>query len=233
MLVSLPPSYPASQPPSYSLTAPRLSAAEKCQLAADLSQLYLDNAGHCLVFHWAEHLRAFLQARDICDNKASPRVVSDPLEENICLALEKSNLETCPDILTGDVLEDRKSVFQGHTACVKSPEEVKSVLNKLYTNKKIAQATHNIYAYRIFLPERKTWLSDCDDDGEDAAGGRLLHLLEILDVTDRLVVVSRWYGGIKLGPDRFKLINNAARNVLKSAVSDLGKEEKNKKKKKK
>ena len=29
-----------------------------------------------------------------------------------------------------------------------------------------------------------------------------------------LVVVSRWYGGIQLGPDRFKHINNCARNVL-------------------
>ena len=31
------------------------------------------------------------------------------------------------------------------------------------------------------------------------------------------MIVSRWYGGILLGPDRFKHINNAARNVLESA----------------
>lgn len=29
-----------------------------------------------------------------------------------------------------------------------------------------------------------------------------------------LVVVTRWYGGILLGPDRFKHINNCARNIL-------------------
>jgi len=29
-----------------------------------------------------------------------------------------------------------------------------------------------------------------------------------------LVVVSRWYGGIHLGPDRFRLINNSAREVM-------------------
>jgi hypothetical protein len=29
-----------------------------------------------------------------------------------------------------------------------------------------------------------------------------------------MVVVSRWYGGILLGPDRFKHINNCARNIL-------------------
>lgn len=29
-----------------------------------------------------------------------------------------------------------------------------------------------------------------------------------------LVVVSRWYGGIHLGPDRFKHINQAGRDAL-------------------
>ena len=29
-----------------------------------------------------------------------------------------------------------------------------------------------------------------------------------------IVVVSRWYGGIQLGPDRFKHINNVARLLL-------------------
>ena len=29
-----------------------------------------------------------------------------------------------------------------------------------------------------------------------------------------MVVVSRWYGGIHLGPDRFKHINNCTRMIL-------------------
>lgn len=58
---------------------------------------------------------------------------------------------------------------------------------------------------------------DCDDDGETAAGGRLAHLLEILELENVLVVVSRWYGGTLLGPDRFKLINQAARDALEKA----------------
>lgn len=55
---------------------------------------------------------------------------------------------------------------------------------------------------------------DCDDDGETAAGGRLLHLLQVMNVWDVLVVVSRWYGGIKLGPDRFSIINKVAREAI-------------------
>jgi putative IMPACT (imprinted ancient) family translation regulator len=46
-------------------------------------------------------------------------------------------------------------------------------------------------------------IQDNDDDGETAAGSRLAHLLQVMEVRDVCVVVSRWYGGIKLGPDRF------------------------------
>lgn len=37
-------------------------------------------------------------------------------------------------------------------------------------------------AYRIWSEERHLFDQDCDDDGESAAGGRLLHLLEIMNV---------------------------------------------------
>eukprot|EP01071_Lankesteria_metandrocarpae_P002945 Lankesteria_metandrocarpae@DN2654_c0_g1_i2.p1 len=57
-------------------------------------------------------------------------------------------------------------------------------------------------------------LQDHDSDGENHAGGRLQHLLDILNVENVLVVVTRWYGGILLGPDRFRHINNAARLAL-------------------
>jgi putative IMPACT (imprinted ancient) family translation regulator len=42
----------------------------------------------------------------------------------------------------------------------------------------------------------------------------LKHLLEILELDNVLVVVSRWYGGTLLGADRFKHINQAARDAL-------------------
>lgn len=35
-----------------------------------------------------------------------------------------------------------------------------------------------------------------------------------MDVWNVIVVVSRWFGGIHLGPDRFKHINSAARDVI-------------------
>lgn len=47
-------------------------------------------------------------------------------------------------------------------------------------------------AYRISGPG-EIMMSDCDDDGEFAAGQRLLHLLNIMNATGVVVVVSRWY----------------------------------------
>ena len=239
--VSMSPAYPATSPPSYQLSAPFLTSEEKQEISNSFDQLYLENMGESIVFLWVEHLRSFLQNRPSetsvnCKTTSHDTVFDDQLVADEILlsqALEKSRIDyKCPEIVTGEVIEDRKSVFQGHTAKVKSLDDVKMVISKLYENKKIAGATHNMYAYRIFCPEKQTWLSDCEDDGEDAAGGRMLHLLDILDVTDRLVVVTRWYGGVKLGPDRFKLINNAARKVLMLADPSLSQEDLKTKKKK-
>jgi putative IMPACT (imprinted ancient) family translation regulator len=86
-------------------------------------------------------------------------------------------------------------------------------MHALYTNKKIAHAAHNIMAYRLAehngggdgVDARTLQINECDDDGETAAGSRLLHLLDLMGANNVLVVVTRWYGGIHLGPDRFKV----------------------------
>jgi len=229
--ISFPPEYPSTAPPTYHKSAPFLRGQEKQTLCNKLDNIYLDNLGESVVFLWVEEIRTYLQdylPGSNLDN-LSEQILEDKRENFKDCSLKDPR--TIPNITTGDIIEDRKSVFQGHTATVKSIDDVKSVLSKLYENKKIAHATHNIYAYRIFSEEKQSWLCDCEDDGEDAAGGRLLHLLEILDAVDTMVVVSRWYGGILLGPDRFKHINNAARSVLDSAGVILPKDEKGKKKK--
>lgn len=86
-------------------------------------------------------------------------------------------------------------------------------MQALLADRKIARATHNIMAYR-FSDKNGRVVQDNDEDGETAAGGRLAHLLEIVDAKNVVVVISRWYGGIQLGPDRFKHINNVARTLL-------------------
>jgi hypothetical protein len=79
---------------------------------------------------------------------------------------------------------------------------------------KCANATHNIFAFRFTHPETGIVHHDCDDDGECAAGTRMAEMMRLMGVSGVAVVVTRWYGGVKLGPDRFKCISNAARQLL-------------------
>ncbi|KAJ2468067.1 hypothetical protein GGI03_001214 [Coemansia sp. RSA 2337] len=123
--------------------------------------------------------------------------------------------ENAPNIFTGTALEMKKSVFVAHVAQVYSGEDVQAVRDELMRDKKIAQATHNILAYRIRL-DNGSICQDNDDDGETAAGKRLGHLLQLVEAENVVVVVTRWFGGTHLGPDRFKLINNAARQALEA-----------------
>jgi hypothetical protein len=122
-----------------------------------------------------------------------------------------------PRIITGAPYTIQKSTFQAHVAPVASVAEVRGVVAALMRSPKIRAATHNIMAFRIHDAARGTYNQDADDDGEAAAGGRLLHLLQIADARGVVVVVSRWFGGILLGPSRFGIINNCARVALEEA----------------
>lgn len=125
-------------------------------------------------------------------------------------------LPTGVEIYAAVPITDRKSVFVGRACRISHPSEVPHILSYLMSDRRISRAKHPIInAWRCQIDN--TIHQDNDDDGESAAGGRLAHLLQILEVNNVLVIVTRYFGGIHLGPDRFKHINQAARNAL-----DLG-----------
>jgi len=107
------------------------------------------------------------------------------------------------------------AVAQAHVARVDSEEEVQAFMANLMQDAKIRRAAHNMLAYR-FTTASGTLHADCDDDGESAAGTRLLHLLTVAGVEGVAVCVTRWFGGVLLGPSRFALISNCARQLLEA-----------------
>ena len=137
--------------------------------------------------------------------------------------------------VAGPVIE-LKSVFVARCAPVTSPAQAAAYIQHLKdTDRRVRSASHNMTAYRIRqspglsrekgekseksekIGKSEVVFQDCDDDGETAAGGRLLHLMQLMDLWDVVVVVTRWYGGHKLGPRRFALINQAARDAFVQA----------------
>lgn len=122
-------------------------------------------------------------------------------------------------IIRGKPLHPPKSgsgeTMIGHAASVHSMDHVNWVLAELLLNdKKVARATHNMIAYRFWDDEKSCFVADNDDDGEKGSGMKLAALLELSESQNCIVVVSRWFGGVKLGPSRFKYIANAAREAL-------------------
>lgn len=113
----------------------------------------------------------------------------------------------------GEPLTEKKSVFQAHAARIDNVEAAQQFTAWLLGSfPKLSGATHHIMAYRVGRAQ------DCDDDGESGAGKGLLFTLQQMDADNTVVVVTRWFGGTKLGPARFKLINNAARQLLSGDV---------------
>ncbi|KAG6813737.1 hypothetical protein H0H92_007689 [Tricholoma furcatifolium] len=65
-----------------------------------------------------------------------------------------------------------------------------------------------MYAYRVGMQQGQS------DGGESGAGDRLARLLLLSNADNVLVVVSRWYGGVKLGSDRWRCISDVAKEAL-------------------
>lgn len=134
-------------------------------------------------------------------------------------------------ILSGDPVTDRRSTFLAHAAAVTCVADVKSVLADLKSQSKIARASHPaIFAYVITEPTSGVAAvasaasggivrRESDDCGESGAGARLSHLLERMGVSNLIVVVTRWYGGIQLGADRWRHINHVARTVIEQHLA--------------
>ena len=156
----------------------------------------------------------------------NPQTVSNSVQP-------QETLREQPPWTLSEVVTEKKSVFVARSAPVPSIDQAKQYLAHLLdSDKKVAKATHNITAWRI-QGNNGVQYQDCDDDGETAAGGRVLHLLELMGIWNVMVVVTRWYGGIQLGPDRFRIINQTARDALVHGgfVQDAEKDNKKKSKK--
>ncbi len=106
------------------------------------------------------------------------------------------------------VLTDRGSRYAVSGGVARSREEAQDFVKRLCSNRKFAKATHNSWGVLLADGPLK------NDDGESGAGMVILRMLERENLTDHIVVVTRWYGGRKLGGDRFRRVQDAVRHYL-------------------
>lgn len=89
-----------------------------------------------------------------------------------------------------------KSRFIGYIKPVESREEAEAFIAEIRAMHR--SATHNVPAYVIGEKSELQWASD-DKEPSGTAGAPILHLLAGEKITNAVVVVTRYFGGIKLG----------------------------------
>ena len=113
------------------------------------------------------------------------------------------------------LFKDNGSRFIAHAYPVETEEEVKEIVAAL--KKEYFDARHHVYAYRLgYLGDKFR----ANDDGEPSgsSGRPVLGQIDSMGLSDRLVVVVRYFGGIKLGiPGLIRAYKSSTADALANA----------------
>ncbi len=117
-------------------------------------------------------------------------------------------------------ITEKKSEFIGVCAPVKTEAEAIACVNAV--KKKHSAARHNVYAY--ILRENNTTRFSDDGEPHGTAGMPVLDAMRKVGITDAVVVVTRYFGGILLGTGGLvRCYTAAAAGAVKEAeVAEMG-----------
>lgn len=92
---------------------------------------------------------------------------------------------------------EKKSKFIGYIKPVNNVKEAENFIEKI--SKKHFDATHNVYAYKVV--ENNQEYFKFNDNGEplNTAGKPMAEIINRLEVSNLVIVATRYFGGIKLG----------------------------------
>ena len=104
--------------------------------------------------------------------------------------------KTIKENTTAEIVE-KKSKFIANVFYVESVQEAEEIIKKV--KKEHNEARHNCFAFSVFTKEGIT--NRFSDDGEPSgtAGSPMLNIITSKNITNVLVIVTRYFGGILLG----------------------------------
>lgn len=166
------------------------------------------------------------------EQEIKQKVVDDASEETMHM-VKREDGDTTPNLIlqpadekpqwsTSQSVTLKQSTFVARSIAIKSPDQARVALRQLLaTNKELRDASHNITAWRV-QGDYGGILEECNDDGESGGGRHILQVMQSSGVTGVLLVVTRWYGGIMLGTDRWRLMSQVARDALSQRLRVTG-----------
>ena len=104
--------------------------------------------------------------------------------------------KTITDTIGEGYYTEKRSKFLAFAHHVTSVDEVKEIVGAY--RKKYYDARHCCYAYMLG-PERQEFRANDDGEPSSTAGKPILGQINKAELTDILVVVIRYFGGVKLG----------------------------------
>lgn len=123
------------------------------------------------------------------------------------------------------LFKDRGSKFLAFAYPVSTEEEIKEIQEKLRSD--YHDARHHCYAYMLG-PEKENYRANDDGEPSSTAGKPILGQIKSFDLTNILIVVIRYFGGIKLGVGglihAYKTASEEAlknANIIKKILHDI------------
>ncbi len=110
--------------------------------------------------------------------------------------IQKDTYKTIDTSTEGELFKDKNSKFFGYAYPVFNEEDVKKHLVAL--KKEHHAARHWCYAYQ-FGTETISFRANDDGEPNNSAGMPIYGQIQSFDVTNILIVVVRYFGGVKLG----------------------------------
>ncbi|AKI98359.1 hypothetical protein IX53_09715 [Kosmotoga pacifica] len=107
----------------------------------------------------------------------------------------------------------KRSVFIGHAAHCESEEKAKEFIREI--SRRFKDATHNCWAYKVNMNGVEKFNFSDAGEPHGSAGRPIFSAIESLNMTNIVVVVTRYFGGIKLGVrGLIDAYNSTARKTL-------------------
>ncbi|KAL1839389.1 hypothetical protein VTJ49DRAFT_1591 [Mycothermus thermophilus] len=124
----------------------------------------------------------------------------------------------------------KDSTFIARAIRLTTPSQRKPLMHSLLSSiPSLQSATHNAWAYRIApppnsasLPHARGVREEAFDDGETGCGDLILRVMREVGAVDTLVVLTRWFGGTMLGPDRWRLMRRCVTAALAERLRRTG-----------
>lgn len=109
---------------------------------------------------------------------------------------EKDTYKTIKKSVSEVIFKDKSSKFLGYAFPITSESEIKPILEAI--KKEHFSARHWCYAWQLGK-EQKQYRANDDGEPSGTAGLPIYGQIQSFELTDILVVVVRYFGGIKLG----------------------------------